>query len=51
MHLQLLGQYFICYSVTWKGSMIGFLYGVLVVGLLGWTLATIYNKLVSLRWG
>jgi hypothetical protein len=50
-HLQLLGQYFIGYSVTWGGSVIGLLYGALIGGGLGWTLGTIYNKVVSLRWG
>jgi len=48
-HLQLLGHYFIGYSVTWKGSVVGFFYGALLGGLVGWTIATIYNQVVSLR--
>ena len=50
-HLQLLGQYFVGYSVTWKGSLIGFLYGTLTGGVVGWTTGTIYNKIVDMRWG
>jgi hypothetical protein len=49
-HLQLLGQYFIGYAVTWKGSVIGFVYGALAGGLVGWIIGVIYNKIVSIRW-
>jgi hypothetical protein len=48
-HLQLLGQYFIGYSVTWVGSIIGFFYGALTGGIVGWAVGTIYNKIVSIR--
>ncbi len=48
-HLQLLGQYFIGYSVTWKGSVVGFFYGALTGGVVGWTVGTIYNKIVAMR--
>jgi hypothetical protein len=48
-HLQLLGQYFIGYSVTWTGSLVGFLYGALTGGIIGWTVGTIYNKIVNMR--
>jgi hypothetical protein len=48
-HLQLLGNYFPGYSVTWPGSVIGFLYGVFVGGVVGWSIGTIYNKVVGVR--
>jgi hypothetical protein len=50
-HLQLLANYFIGYSVTWGGSLIGFLYGALTGGVLGWTIGFIYNKVVMIRGG
>ena len=49
LHLQLLGNYFPGYSVTWRGSIIGFFYGALMGGLVGWTISTIYNKVVGVR--
>jgi hypothetical protein len=48
-HLQLLNRYFIGYSVTWPGSLIGFCYGALVGGVVGWTVGKIYNCIVSVR--
>ena len=48
-HLNLLGHYFIGYSVTWPGSVIGLLYGTLVGGIFGWTIGRIYNAVVSIR--
>ncbi|MGH7962574.1 MAG: hypothetical protein ACRERD_12230 [Candidatus Binatia bacterium] len=48
-HLQLLGHYFIGYSVTWTGSVVGLFYGALTGGIVGWTLATVYNKVADLR--
>lgn len=48
-HLQLLGQYFVGYSVTWKGSVVGFFYGALTGGIVGWAVGRIYNALVKLR--
>ncbi len=50
-HLQLLSNYFIGYSVTWPGSVIGLLYGALTGGVLGWTIGFIYNKVVGIRGG
>jgi hypothetical protein len=50
-HLQLLGQYFVGYSVTWKGSVVGFFYGALIGGVVGWAIGAIYNGIVSLRQG
>jgi hypothetical protein len=48
-HLQLLGHYFIGYSVTWKGSLVGLFYGALVGGVVGWAIGTIYNGIVAIR--
>jgi hypothetical protein len=48
-HLQLLGHYFIGYSVTWKGSLVGLFYGALVGGVVGWSIGTIYNGIVAIR--
>lgn len=50
-HLSLLGQYLIGYSVTWTGSVVGLLYGAIIGGILGWTVAKIYNGVASLRHG
>ena len=50
-HLQLLGQYFVGYSVTWTGSLVGLLYGALTGGIVGWAIGTIYNRIVGLRQG
>jgi hypothetical protein len=48
-HLQLLSNYFIGYSVTWGGSLIGFFYGALTGSVLGWMVGYIYNKIVGIR--
>lgn len=48
-HLQLLSNYFIGYSVTWQGSVIGLFYGALTGGILGWIIGFIYNRVVMLR--
>jgi hypothetical protein len=48
-HLQLLNHYFIGYSVSWTGSVVGAFYGMLLGGVVGWTIAVIYNKIVELR--
>ena len=48
-HLQLLGQYFIGYTVTWKGCFIGFIYGGIIGGLTGWIIGIIYNKIIGFR--
>ncbi len=47
-HLQLLGQFFIGYSVTWPGSFIGLFYGMLAGAVLGGALGYIYNRAVYL---
>jgi len=48
-HLQLLGQYFYGYRVTWVGCFVGFFYGALVGGAVGWIIGTVYNSVVDLR--
>lgn len=48
-HLQLLNNFFIGYSVTWKGSLVGFFYGALVGAIIGWTIGKVYNRIVKLR--
>lgn len=48
-HLRLLGAYFIGYTVTWPGSIVGFLYGALLGGVIGWTIGKVYNRIVGLR--
>jgi hypothetical protein len=49
LHLQLLRNYFIGYSVTWPGSLVGFFYGALVGGLIGWIIGKIYNAVAGFR--
>ena len=48
-HLSLLGQYFPGYRVTWPGAFVGLLYGTAVGGVLGWSIAWVYNRLASFR--
>ena len=45
LHLQLLGQYFIGYRVTFLGSLVGFAYGFAVGGLGGLLMGWIYNRI------
>lgn len=44
--LGLLSNYFPGYEVNWTGALVGLLYGAVVGGIAGWTLALIYNRLV-----
>jgi len=48
-HLQLLGQYFLGYRVSFVGSLIGFAYGFALGTFAGALLAWIYNGIVTLR--
>ena len=48
-NLQLLSNYFIGYTVTWQGSVIGLLYGALCGGATGWAVGIIYNGIVNVR--
>ena len=47
--LGLLRNYWPGYSVTWGGALIGFFYAALIGGIVGWVVAYIYNRIVSLR--
>jgi hypothetical protein len=48
-NLQLLSNYFIGYTVTWWGSVVGLFYGALCGGAIGWAVGTIYNSIVNMR--
>ena len=48
-HLQLLSQYLIGYSVTFGGAIVGFFYGVLIGGIVGWTIGFVYNRIAEMR--
>jgi hypothetical protein len=48
-HLRLLGNYFIGYTVTWKGAFIGFLWAFATGALIGWSIGIIYNRIVKIR--
>ena len=48
-HLQLLKQYLPGYSVSWGGSFIGLIYGMIIGGGVGWAIALIYNRIADLR--
>jgi hypothetical protein len=48
-HLELLGQFFIGYTVTVAGSVVGLLYGFVAGYISGRVVAWVYNRLVTLR--
>lgn len=48
-HLQLLGNFFIGYRVSFLGSIIGFFWGFAIGTLIGTTIGWIYNWIVDLR--
>jgi hypothetical protein len=48
-HLGLLQAYYPGYSVTWAGSLLGFVYGALTGAALGWCVAWLYNLLAGWR--
>ena len=48
-HLQLLSQYFMGYSVSFGGSLVGFAYGSLLGGAIGLLLGWIYNWIALFR--
>jgi hypothetical protein len=50
-HLGLLSNYFIGYSVTFVGSLVGFAYAFVVGFLATWVLVTVYNVVAGLRHG
>jgi hypothetical protein len=49
LHLQLLSQFFIGYSVSFFGSLIGLAYGFVLGTVSGSVIAWIYNKIVDFR--
>lgn len=50
-HLSLLSNYFVGYSVTFKGSLVGFGYAFAVGFIATWVLVTVYNSVARLRSG
>ena len=48
-NLSLLSVYYPGYSVTWTGSLVGFLYGAMTGVVLGWCVAWLYNVLADWR--
>jgi tetrahydromethanopterin S-methyltransferase subunit G len=48
-HLSLLSQFFLGYSVTFIGSLIGFAYGLVTGYIAGFVIAAIYNLVVRLK--
>lgn len=47
-HLELLGQFFLGYRVSFGGSLIGFLYGFALGSITGSLIAWIYNRVARL---
>ncbi len=47
-NLGLLSQYFIGYSVTWQGSVVGLVYGFISGFIIGWLMAFLRNLFVSI---
>ena len=47
--LSLLRHFFPGYSVTWAGSLIGFFWGALLGGVVGYAVAWVYNQIVERR--
>jgi hypothetical protein len=50
-HLSLLGAFFPFYSVTFAGSIIGFVYGIVCGYVAGFIIAWLYNLVVKLKNG
>lgn len=48
-HLRLLGQFFLGYSVTFLGSLVGMLYGFVAGYLIGIFIAWVYNSVAFLK--
>lgn len=47
-HFSLLGQFFLGYSVTFAGSLIGYGYGFVAGFLIGWLTAFLHNLFISI---
>jgi hypothetical protein len=50
-HLGLLGVFFPFYTVTFTGSLLGFVYGLICGYVAGFIIATIYNLVVKIKSG
>jgi hypothetical protein len=48
-NLGLLGQFFLGYTVTYAGSIVGFGYGFITGFIIGFSIATVYNWIISRR--
>jgi len=48
-HLALLGQFFLGYTVSFWGSLVGLLYGFVTGFILGYAVAVLYNFFLRLR--
>ena len=48
-HLGLLGQFFLGYSVSFKGSFVGFVYAFFTGFAVGYAVALLYNRLLNWR--
>jgi len=48
-HLGLLGNYFPGYRVSWPGAFLGGIYGAAAGAVVGWALATVYNRIADWR--
>ena len=46
-NLSLLGQFFLGYSVTFWGSLVGFVYGFITGFIIGFSIAAIYNWIIN----
>lgn len=46
-HLSLLNQFFIGYTVTFWGSLLGLLYGFVTGFIIGYSIAFLYNRLLN----
>jgi hypothetical protein len=49
LHLSLLGQFFIGYSVTFPGSLVGFVYAFVCGYVIGYSVARIYNWIADFK--
>ena len=49
-HLGLLRYYFPGYTVTWTGSLVGFVYGFLSGAAIGGLTAWVYNRVFDWKW-
>jgi hypothetical protein len=47
-HLSLLSHFFPGYSVSWPGSIVGFLWGAIYGGVFGFLVGWLYNRIVRL---